>query len=97
MLLLYIIDIVIFGRNQSVINKVLKLLGRYFYLKFLRKTKKILGVEFAEESGCLEIHQLHYIDEVSEKFKYFKIPISSLSIISFQKLIAKLHSQILSI
>lgn len=77
-LLLYVDDIVIFGRNQQVIDKVLELLGNHFDLKILGKTKKLLGVEFVEKNGVLEIHQSHYIDEVCNKFKHFKIPISSL-------------------
>lgn len=50
-LLLYINDIVIFGRNQQIIDKVLKLFSSHFDLKLLGRTKKLLGVEFAEEGN----------------------------------------------
>lgn len=79
-LLLYVDDIVIFGKRRCNIDKVLHLLGNHFDLKILGKTRKLLGVEFVEKDGLLEIHQTSYIDEVCERFKSFYIPLSSLPI-----------------
>lgn len=78
-LLLYVDDIVVFGRSKSVIDRTLKLLGSKFDLKILGKTRKLLGVEFEEING-LCLHQEHYIEEVCNRFNKFKFPISSLPI-----------------
>ena len=51
LLLLYVDDIVIFGKTDEHINKVLILLKGRFDLKVLGKTKKLLGVEFEEHKG----------------------------------------------
>lgn len=79
-LLLYVDDIVVFGKNLNKINKVLELLERHFDIKRLGKTKKLLGVQFEEKDGKLEIHQMQYIKEVCDRFCNFKYPISSLPI-----------------
>lgn len=79
-LLLYVDDIIIFGRNDRIVEKVVKLLSGYFDLKILGKTRKLLGVEFEEGENFLAIHQIPYIDEICQKFKRFKFPITSLPI-----------------
>lgn len=78
-LLLYVDDIVIFGLNRKVIDQAVTDLSKFFELKILGRTRKLLGVEF-EENDELKIHQMSYIDEVCERFKSFKYPISSLPI-----------------
>lgn len=79
-LLLYVDDIVIFGRNQCIIDDVLSLLKNHFDLKLLGRTRKLLGVEFEEKGNSLLIHQSNYIVDVCERFKRFRIPITSLPI-----------------
>lgn len=79
-LLLYVDDIVIFGKSDNRISKVLKLLEKHFDLKILGRTRKLLGVDFEENNGLLLIHQLSYIEEVFQRFKDFNPPVSSLPI-----------------
>lgn len=79
-LILYVDDIVIFGMHRMMIDRVLGLLSKHFDIKILGRTRKLLGVEFVEEAGSLEIHQSMYIDEVCKRFKNFHIPLSSLPI-----------------
>lgn len=79
-LLLYVDDIVVFGKCKKVIDKALDLLSKHFDLKVLGKTRKLLGVEFEEDGEGLRIHQQPYIEEVCNRFESFKFPISSLPI-----------------
>jgi hypothetical protein len=79
-LLLYVDDLVLFGKNRKVLDNAVTLLSKHFDLKILGKTKKLLGVEFEEEGKVLEIHQIPYIDEVCARFKQFNFPISCLPI-----------------
>lgn len=79
-LLLYVDDIVVFGRAKRNIDEAIELLKKYFDLKILGKTKKLLGVEFVEDEKGLRLHQRTYIKEICNRFKYFKYPISSLPI-----------------
>lgn len=78
-LLLYVDDMVLFGKKESEINTAFNFLSEHFDIKVLGKTKKLLGVEFEENEG-LKIHQRTYIDEVCDRFRVFKFPISSLPI-----------------
>ena len=69
LLLLYVDDIVIFGKAYKHINKILNLLKGSFDLKVLGETRKLLGVEFEEHKGethstSVVIHQINYIEEV---------------------------------
>lgn len=79
-LLLYVDDIVIFGRKPEHAHKALKLLQDKFDLKLLGKTKKLLGVEFVESQNQIAIHQRDYINELCEQYDKFNFPISSLPI-----------------
>lgn len=78
-LLLYVDDIVLFGLNKDSVQKGIKLLQNHFDLKILGKTRKLLGVQF-EEGECMCINQTAYIEEIQDRFKSFKAPISSLPI-----------------
>lgn len=78
-LLLYVDDIVIFGKTEKPIFKVLRMLESHFDLKSLGKTKKLLGVEFEYENS-LVLHQIPYIDDVYKRFQNFNPPITSLPI-----------------
>lgn len=79
-LLLYVDDIVLFGKQKKVIDRALELLRGHFDLKILGKTRKLLGVEFEENGEGLRIHQQSYIREVCQRFESYKFPISSLPI-----------------
>lgn len=77
-LLLYVDDIVLFGRSKEHIDLVISKLKNKFDLKILGKTRNLLGVEFEESNSNLFIHQTNYIRKVCSMFEKFKIPISSL-------------------
>lgn len=79
-LLLYVDDFVIFGKDKVQIDNVVKLLSNHFDLKALGKTKKLLGVEFEERDNLLMLHQRSYIKEIYNRFNNFNIPIRSLPI-----------------
>ena len=78
--LVYVDDIIIFGRNDEVINQMLNQLRQKFDLKILGKTKRLLGVEFEESSTGMLIHQIPYINDICKRFEHFNFPISSLPI-----------------
>lgn len=78
--MVYVDDIVIFGKTNKRIHEVVRLLEKHFDLKTLGKTRKLLGVEFEENSNLLSIHQLNYIEDVCNRFKEYLPPISSLPI-----------------
>lgn len=80
LLILYVDDMVIFGVSDIVINEILDKIKGHFEIKVLGRTRKLLGVEFDESTGIVEIHQRQYIEEVYKKFEKYKIPISSLPI-----------------
>lgn len=79
-LLVYVDDIVIFGKNRKCIDNIVDKLKQKFDIKVLGKTKRLLGVEFEELNGNLVIHQIPYIDEVCKKYEHLNFPISSLPI-----------------
>ncbi|GBM24292.1 Retrovirus-related Pol polyprotein from transposon TNT 1-94 [Araneus ventricosus] len=76
-LLLYVDDIVIFGRTEQHVTDIVKLLSDKFDLKVLGKACKLLGVEFEEMNNKLYIHQYDYISRIC---KTYEIPITSLPI-----------------
>lgn len=80
-LLLYVDDILLFGRNQNHVNSAVKLLKRKFDLKVLGKTARLLGVDFLETDSGLYIHQPEYISKLCEEYEKFRYPISSLPIV----------------
>lgn len=80
-LLLYVDDIVLFGRTENHIQKAVNLLTERFDLKLLGKTRRLLGVDFEEDDNLLLIHQSNYIADIYNRFKNFNPPISSLPIV----------------
>lgn len=79
-LVVYVDDIVVFGKSQRLIGETIKMLEGHFDLKIMGQTRKLLGVEFETREGEVNIHQKSYIEEVYNKFNSFKIPVSSLPI-----------------
>ncbi len=79
-LLLYVDDIVMFGKTSDDLEFGKSLLQKHFDLKILGKTKKLLGIEFEEIGEKLFIHQNTYIQSVCKQYERFKFPISSLPI-----------------
>ncbi|GBM60394.1 Retrovirus-related Pol polyprotein from transposon TNT 1-94 [Araneus ventricosus] len=80
LLLLYVDDIVFIGRSIEKVMRGIKLLQKYFDLKILGKTRRLLGVEFEEKNEEVFIHQSMYIDEIHRRFSKYLIPFSSLPI-----------------
>lgn len=79
-LLLYVDDIVVFGRDEKQIKIAIEKLKKFFDLKILGKTKKLLGVEFEEQDGNILIHQHDYILKVCETYEEYRFPVTSLPI-----------------
>lgn len=79
-LLLYVDDIVVLGKTPKHISRVVRMLQQKFDLKYLGKTRKLLGVQFEEKDGKLSIHQEEYISKIGELFEKFKFPTASLPI-----------------
>ncbi|GBN80378.1 Retrovirus-related Pol polyprotein from transposon TNT 1-94 [Araneus ventricosus] len=79
-LLLYVDDIVLFAKTDTLIKDVIKCLSTHFDLKVLGKARKLLGVEFEEMGNELFIHQSEYIHKVCEKYQCFNYPVTSLPI-----------------
>lgn len=80
LLLLYVDDFVILTRNEGKLEEMVELLNKYFEIKRLGKTRKLLGVEFEENNGEILIHQHNYIDKVCNAFSKYQYPMSSLPI-----------------
>lgn len=79
-LMLYVDDFVVFGKDEFKINNIVKRLEKHFDLKALGKTKRLLGVEFEQEGDSLLMHQNSYIDQVYERFYIYSVPIRTLPI-----------------
>ncbi|GFW68152.1 retrovirus-related Pol polyprotein from transposon TNT 1-94 [Trichonephila clavipes] len=90
-LLFYVDDMIIFGKEMENVNFVLQLLQKNFDLKIMGKTKKLLGIEFEEIGNSLFIHQRSYIRRLCEIYEKYKYPVSSLPI-SKGQVLSKLDS-----
>ncbi|GFS79404.1 retrovirus-related Pol polyprotein from transposon TNT 1-94 [Trichonephila clavipes] len=90
-LLFYVDDMIIFGKEMENVNFVLQLLQKNFDLKIMGKTKKLLGIEFEELGNSLLIHQRSYIRRLCEIYEKYKYPVSSLPI-SKGQVLSKLDS-----
>ena len=77
-LILYVDGIILSGKHKRYVEEVVGLLKRYFDLKGLGKTKKLLGVEFEERNDYM--HQISQTDEVCKCYRKYNFPISSLPI-----------------
>lgn len=80
LLILYVDDMVVFGKSSADIDNALKMLKSKFDIKVLGKTTKLLGVNFIQNKNHVTINQTDYIEKVYDMFKRFKIPHSSLPI-----------------
>lgn len=79
-LLVYVDDIIIFGKTKPFIDEVIDLLNSKFDLKVLGRTRKLLGIEFEESSKGLFIHQNSYISKVCQTFSEYNFKLSTLPI-----------------
>ncbi|GBO39994.1 Retrovirus-related Pol polyprotein from transposon RE1 [Araneus ventricosus] len=90
-LLFYVDDIIVFGKEIQNVDFVLNLLQDNFDLKVLGRAKKLLGIEFEEQGNDLFIHQKSYIERVCRTYEEYKFPVISLPISKVQVL-SKLDS-----
>lgn len=79
-MLVYVDDIVVFGKSEKDINDVLQKLKGKFDLKILGRTKRLLGFEFEECFEQVLIHQIPYIDDICKRFENLLFSITSLPI-----------------
>ena len=69
-LLLYVDDMLIIGKNKMKIDALKKALRKYFTMKDLSPVKKILGMKITRDRSkrMLQISQENYIEKVLERF-----------------------------
>lgn len=79
-LLFYVDDMILLGKNKDQIYKVIEMLKQKFDIKVLGKTAKLLGVNFEQTENELYIHQTDYIESVYNMFKVYHPPNVSLPI-----------------
>ena len=87
-LLLYVDDILIVGRNVSRIDKLKKQLNKYFSMKDLGSVKKILGIRIERDRASKKLYmsQEQYIKKVFERFNISKAKVVSSPLASHFKL-----------
>ncbi|GBN40423.1 Retrovirus-related Pol polyprotein from transposon RE2 [Araneus ventricosus] len=81
-LLVYVDDLLTFGRTIEILNETIKLLKDKFHVKVLGNVKYLLGVNFDTIEGDLSLHQKTYIDRIERKFKgiprsYVNLPVKT--------------------
>jgi hypothetical protein len=79
-LLLYVDDMLIVGRDTSKIDKLKKELSKSFSMKDLGSAKQILGIKISRDrkSGKLWLSQESYVEKVLDKFNISKAkPVNS--------------------
>jgi hypothetical protein len=86
LLIVYVDDIILFGKTEKDISLVINLLGEKFDIKELGKTKKLLGIVFEERENELLLHQNSYIEKICNLYKEYQFPLSSLPIVKGQVL-----------
>ena len=69
-LLLYVDDMLIVGKNASRIDRLKEQLSRSFAMKDLGPAKQILGILITRDRASKKLHmsQKHYIEKVLERF-----------------------------
>lgn len=79
-LILYVDDFVLFGKTLNLINQIVDLIKSRFELKVIGQTHTLLGVQFEYVNNDVFLYQSNYISEISQRFREYKFPISSLPI-----------------
>lgn len=79
-LLLYVDDILIFGKTDKIVYSIVETLKMKFDLKVMGRTRKLLGVWFEETNNKFLLSQTKYIEEIGQQYKKFNFPITSLPI-----------------
>src|SRR6266540_7503216 len=69
-LCLYMDDILIFGTNIDVINKVKSFLSKSFDMKDLGEADVILNIKLIKDESEITLPQSHYMEKVLSRFGY---------------------------
>lgn len=90
-LLLYVDDMLIVGRNASRIDRLKKQLSKSFAIKDLGLTKQILGIRIHRDRAAKKfcISQEHYIEKVLERFNMSNAKVVSTLLATHFKLSTK--------
>ena len=93
-LLLYVDDILIVGKNVSRIAKLKKELSKCFAMKDLGSAKNILGMRTGRDknSNKLYLSQEKYIEKVLQKFRMKNVKVVSCPLVAQFKLSKKAMS-----
>ncbi|GKC42530.1 zinc finger, CCHC-type containing protein [Tanacetum coccineum] len=65
---LYVDDMLIFGTNQTQVDKTIEFLPSNFSMKDMGEVDVILGIRIKRENKGLTITQSHYIEKILKKF-----------------------------
>ncbi|GJQ91167.1 zinc finger, CCHC-type containing protein [Tanacetum coccineum] len=65
---LYADDMLIFGTDQTQVDKTKEILSSNFSMKDIREADVILGIRIKHENKGLAITQSHYVDKILKKF-----------------------------
>ena len=63
-LLVYVDDIIVFGRTPNHAKNIVDMLNKHLGLKILGKTQKLLSIFFEHSNNSVSIHQNLCINEV---------------------------------
>jgi hypothetical protein len=77
-LVVYVDDLVIFGKSPNDIDEVFVKLNSELDIKRLGKIKHLLGVNFENINSCIYMHQISYIEKLVERFN--DLPKSNVSL-----------------
>nr|GEV19247.1 zinc finger, CCHC-type [Tanacetum cinerariifolium] len=66
----YVDDMLIFGTNQSQVDKTKKFLSSKFSMKDMREADVIPGIDIKRENKGIVITQSHYIEKILKKFNH---------------------------
>ncbi|GJV63714.1 zinc finger, CCHC-type containing protein [Tanacetum coccineum] len=65
---LYVDDMLIFGTDQSQVDKTKKFVSSKFFIKDMGEADVILGIKIKRENKGIIITQSHYIEKILKKF-----------------------------
>ena len=69
-LCLYVDDILIFGTDLEIINKIKEFLSQNFDMKDLGEAELILNTKIIRDDNRIALSQSHYVEKILKKFYY---------------------------
>lgn len=67
-LVLYVDDMLIFGKDAKCIKWIKESLSKHFQMKDIGSVKNFLGLEIFRETGVLEVSQQSYVERILQNF-----------------------------